>query len=100
MTKTLQEISDRIEIEELFIKYAYGIDERQIDELDDVFLPDAVVDASDLGGPRGLWPEMKVWIAKSLAAFAGHQHIPISTKIEIRGDEAFTRTVCLNPLVT
>jgi hypothetical protein len=48
--KTLQQMSDRMEIEELFIKYAYAIDERKLDELDEIFLPDAIIDNSGAGG--------------------------------------------------
>ena len=98
--KSLQEISDRMEIEELFIKYAYAIDERNYDELDDVFLPDAIFDGEDIGGPRGHWRDMKPWLIKALGSYPGFQHIPVSTKIEIKGGEAFTRTVCFNPMIT
>jgi hypothetical protein len=98
--KTLQEISDRMEIEELFIKYAYAIDERKYDELDDVFLPDAIFDGAPLGGPTGSYKVMKPWLEKALASYPGFQHVPVSTKIEIKGDEAFTKTVCFNPMIT
>jgi hypothetical protein len=97
--KTLQQISDRIEIEELFIKYAYAIDERNYDELDDVFLPDAVFDNTAVGGPRSDWPTMKKWLAIALANYAGCQHVTTSTRIDIKGDEAFTKTACFNPMV-
>jgi hypothetical protein len=98
--KTLQEISDRIEIEELFVKYAYAIDERNYDELDDVFTPDAVFDGTPLGGPKGSIQVMKPWLKEALAKYPGFQHVATSTKIEIKGDEAFTKTVCFNPMVT
>jgi hypothetical protein len=98
--KTLQEISDRMEIEELFIKYAYAIDERNFDELDDVFLPEAVIDGSSVGSAKGDYQVMKPWLKQALAMFPGYQHIPVATKIEIKGDEAFTKTVCFNPIVS
>ena len=44
MTMTLQEISDRFEIQELFVDYTQAIDRRNWDALDDVFTPDAHID--------------------------------------------------------
>ena len=40
----LQEISDRIEIDDLFARYCHAIDERDWDALDDIFTPDARID--------------------------------------------------------
>ena len=37
---SLQEISDRLEIQDLLSRYSYAIDERNWDGLDDVFTPD------------------------------------------------------------
>jgi len=97
--KTLQEISDRMEIEELFTKYAYAIDEKNYDELDDVFLPDSILDYTAVGGPRSEWSSMKSWLANALAQYAGSQHPTMNTKIDLRGDEATTKTLCFNPMV-
>ena len=41
MAMSLQEISDRMEIQDLMVSHSYAIDSRDCDALDDVFTPDA-----------------------------------------------------------
>ena len=41
---SLEEISDRFEIQQLLIDYSTAIDKRQFDDLDRVFTPDAYID--------------------------------------------------------
>jgi hypothetical protein len=41
---SLQEISDRLEIQQLLIDYSTAIDQRRFDDLDRVFTPDAYID--------------------------------------------------------
>ena len=53
MTMSLQEISDRLEIQDLLVAYSHAIDTRNWDALDDVFTPDAFIDYSDFGGGSG-----------------------------------------------
>ena len=38
---SLEEISDRLEIEQLLVDYASAIDQRSFDDLDRIFTPDA-----------------------------------------------------------
>jgi hypothetical protein len=53
MTLTLQEISDRLEIQDLLFQYADAIDQKRFDDLYDVFSEDAHVDYSVFGGSVG-----------------------------------------------
>ena len=46
---TLREISDRLEIQDRIDLYCHALDEGQLDELDQVFLPDARLDFTCLG---------------------------------------------------
>ena len=55
---SLQEMSDRLEIQDLFSRYTYAIDERNWDGLDDVFTPDAFIDYTEAGGEKGQLPEI------------------------------------------
>ena len=41
---SLQEISDRLEIQQLLVDYSTAIDQRRFDDLDKVFTPDAYID--------------------------------------------------------
>jgi ketosteroid isomerase-like protein len=96
---TLQEISDRLEIQDLLVDYAYAVDGRDWDALDNVFTPDAVIDFRATGGARGDLATIKAFLADALATFTAHQHLVAASKIELAGDTATGRTMCHNPMV-
>ena len=50
---SIQEISDRIRINDLLVRYTLAIDTKDYDLLDTVFQPDATVDYTTSGGIRG-----------------------------------------------
>jgi ketosteroid isomerase-like protein len=95
----LQEISDRMEIQNLMVDYCYAIDRKDWNALDKVFLPDAVIDYSEMAPFRGNRAEAKVWLDGSMAGIAASQHIITTSQITIEGDRAHGRTVCTNPMV-
>jgi ketosteroid isomerase-like protein len=99
MTLSLQEISDRFEIQDLLVAYSYAIDTRDWDALDDVFAPDAVIDYTEMGGTRGTLEETKAFLRKVMGMFAGFQHMVGTTQLTFDGDTAFGRTICHNPMV-
>jgi SnoaL-like domain len=41
---SLEEISDRLEIQQLLVDYSTAIDQRRLDDLDKLFTPDAYID--------------------------------------------------------
>lgn len=95
----LQEISDRLEIQDLFARYTYAIDERNWDGLDDVFTPDAVIDYTETGGARGTVAQIKAWLPVAMQRFPRFQHMVATTKLELDGDSARSRTILFNPMV-
>lgn len=96
--KSLQELSDRIEIQDLITDYSYAVDTHSWDDLDAIFTPDASLDFTATGGECGTLPEIKEWLANVLTMFAGHQHLVATSKIEIDGDTASARSICHNPM--
>ncbi len=97
----LQEISDRLEIQELFARYSHAIDTMQWDLLDDVFTPDAHIDYSSMGGIAGTLAEQKAFLEATLPTIfqRGFQHMVSNTLFDIDGDTARTRTMLFNPMV-
>lgn len=95
----LQEISDRLEIQDLMVEYCYAIDMKNWDALDEVFTPDATIDYSEMVGFKGTLPEAKKFLAEGLAVMDAGQHIVSTSKIKIEGDRAYGRTICTNPMV-
>jgi hypothetical protein len=99
MTMTLQELSDRFEINDLLAAYSHAIDTRDWDALDDVFTPDADIDYTAFGGPAGTLPEIKAFLDKAMAGFVGFQHMVAAPKVVLDGDRATAKTYCHNPMV-
>lgn len=95
----LQEISDRLEIQDLLARYSDAIDRRDLDALDALFTPDAVVDYTEFGGPRGDLATIKSFLAEVLPLHAGHYHLVGSTVIDLADDEASVRSICHNPMI-
>lgn len=96
----LQEMSDRLEIQDLLARYSHAIDEHRWDALDEVFTPDAHIDYTAAGGIAGTFPEVKSWLAEVLPAFAVTQHLAATTRLELHGDTADARTILFNPMVS
>lgn len=96
----LQEISDRLEIEQLMVNYIEAIDKQDWDRLDTVFTPDAELDYSSSGGPdgKGSYPDIKKWLQASLAIFPMTQHLIGKSEVVLDGDTAQCRTIFHNPM--
>jgi hypothetical protein len=95
---SLQEISDRLEINDLLIRYTRAIDTKDFELLDTCFLPEAFVDYTSSGGVKGPYPEVREWLAKVLAPFPAMMHFVGNSTVELDGDEARTRTYVINPM--
>lgn len=94
----LQELSDRVEIQDLIARYANAIDDQDWDALDRVFTPDAVVDYTELGGAKGNREETKRYLAEAMPNFSAFQHLSATTRLELDGDRAKARTILFNPM--
>ena len=99
MSLSLQEISDRIEIDDLLKRYTSAIDGKDYALLDTCFLPDAHVDYVSSGGIAGAYPEVRAWLEKALAIFSASVHSITNSEVELDGDRAKSRTVVHNPMV-
>lgn len=96
----LQEMSDRLEIQDLLARYCHAIDLREWDLLDEIFTPDAHIDYTAVGGIRGSFTEVKEWLATVLPSFSVTQHLAATTKLDLHGDTADARTILLNPMIS
>jgi hypothetical protein len=96
--KSQQELSDRLEIQDLITAYSYAIDFHRFDDLDEIFTPDATLDYTATGGAAGSLPEIKQWLTSVLTHFGGHQHLAATSLVELDGDTATAKTICHNPM--
>jgi len=95
---SLQEISDKLEIQQLMVDYAEALDTLQIDKMDDVFTPDAYIDYRAMGGIDGTYPEVREWLKASLKNFSNYYHMIGNVSIKVDGDKATSKIVCFNPM--
>jgi hypothetical protein len=96
----LQQISDRLEIQQLLVDYCNAIDRRDYDRLDEIFTSDAYIDYRALGGIDGRFPQVKAWLGPALAHFPHYFHLVGNMDIAVDGDQARARTACFNPMDT
>ena len=96
---SLQEISDRLEIQELLVRYSHAVDTRDWDAFEQVFTEDAVIDYTEMGGPRGGVKETRAFLESAMPMFSSFQHMIANTVLELDGDTARARTICHNPMV-
>ena len=99
MTLTIQEISDRIEINDLLIRYCTVVDARDWDAFGEIFTADAIVDYSAMGGSRGGLKQTVEYLRKAMPGFVAHQHMIANSAVQLSGDTATARTMCHNPMV-
>ncbi len=95
MVWDLQAISDRIEIEELLVRYSRALDHRDFDALQGLFTADAEFDAGSLGHPTG--PEaIRAMIEGTLTGLDATQHLVGKSLVELDGDEARVHTYLIS----
>jgi len=97
MTLSLQEISDRIEIDQLLQRYSRALDFKNFDELEPLFAEDAQFDAGSLGTPTGP-TAIRTMIQGSIGHLDATQHAVTKSLIEFApdGDSAEVRTYLIS----
>jgi hypothetical protein len=93
-----RELSDRLRIHDLLVRYTVAIDTKDWALLDTCFTPDAHLDYTSAGGVAGDYPKVRAWLEKALAPFAVTVHAISNSVVEIEGDEASARTYVHNPM--
>ena len=96
----IEEIADRLAIQDVLSRYVHALDSREIDVLDDVFTPDADFDLSQAGGKIAPWREIKKYFeGDHQRRFELDFHLFSNIKIEFaKGrDTATTRSKVFNP---
>lgn len=89
-----EQVADRLAISEVLDDYARGVDSKDWDLVLSCFAPDAHLDYSAFGGPKGGPQEVVDWIASNVANFVMTQHHITNRHITLDGDEA----VCIAEL--
>ncbi len=103
---SLQEISDRLEIQDLVWRYSEIIDAKDFDLLrEEIFTKGAFIDYSTFGGSKGDLETTIEFLHKAMKIFPNTQHLNANIQIKLAqvasaGDPAPTatgRVMCFNP---
>ena len=97
MALSLQEISDRMEIQDLLYKYAEIIDQKNFDKLREIFTEDAFIDYSVYGGAAGGLEEIIKFLKEAMTVFPNTHHLNANIQIKISGDSGSGKVMCFNP---
>jgi len=95
---TTEELIDRLEINDLLVRYTVAIDTQDWPLLDTVFTPDARVDYTSSGGIAGSYPEARKWLSEVLAIFSATAHYISNSTVDLDGDRARAKTYVYNPM--
>ena len=95
---SLQQISDRLELQQLVTDYAHAIDQRAFERLDRIFTADAYIDYRAMGGIDGRYPAIRDWLPLALQSFRGYMHLIGNCSFDVQGDQASGRIACFNPM--
>ena len=101
-TLSLEEISDRMFIEDLVIEEAAAIDERDWDRWEAAYVPDAKIDWSGNGGAKGDPKAVRAWASSVLSEenfpYPQYQHYCTNFRIRVNGDAATCRHLQIIPI--
>ncbi len=88
----LQQLSDRVEIQELLTRYCHAIDENDWATLAELFTEDADCDYSQFGGPRCDKKGLIEFLSGFVGSIAGSQHTISTMTIDLADTVAKVRT--------
>jgi 3-phenylpropionate/cinnamic acid dioxygenase small subunit len=94
----VQELHDKIEINELLARYARGVDSKDWELYKSVFTPDAFIDYSSAGAATGPRDEVAAWLEEGLEPIGMTQHFVTNVEIDLDGDRAKVRAMFYNPM--
>ena len=99
MPLTYEQISDRIEIEDVLVRYCYAVDDRDWDAYRGLFTADAVIDDRVTGGLQSGVEDHVQYLKKALAGVQLSQHAISTVLIDVNGNHAKVRAHCSCPMV-
>lgn len=99
MMKQLQNLLDKVAIEDKIKLYAQYLDYKRFDEMGDVFMPDAHIDYTVTGGAAGSFEEIRQFWPQGLGKFHSH-HLMCNVQVDVAEDRSTARSshILFNPM--
>jgi 3-phenylpropionate/cinnamic acid dioxygenase small subunit len=98
MTMRLQDLADRLEIDDLLTRYATAVDTKDWNLFATCFTADAFIDYTSAGGIKGTLSEVKQWLAQVMTGFPMTQHLVTNRAVHVDGNTATCRSCLFNPM--
>ncbi|HSB97485.1 MAG TPA: nuclear transport factor 2 family protein [Spongiibacteraceae bacterium] len=93
------ELQDRKAIEEVLYRYAWMVDQREWELMDQVFGRNATIDYTSTGGVQGPYRETLQWLDRALSSWPINLHSITNISIEFTGaTTAQTRCMFMAPM--
>jgi hypothetical protein len=92
MPMDLQQLSDRLEINDLLCRYAEALETKDWALLATCFTEDAAVDYSASGGVQGTLEQAVAFLSQTIPLFSATFFVCTNAQVSIDGDEATGRT--------
>ncbi len=92
--RTVQELADRVAIQDVIARVAIALDRRDPEMLGSCFTRDAVFEY--VGVSKSTGAENIKWAAKRMERYSSSQHTLTTQRIQMRGDEADAETYAVN----
>jgi len=99
MVLTNEQISDRLEIQDVLTRYCYAVDDRDWDAYRSLFTAGALIDDRVTGGLKSGVEEHIHYLRRALSGILLSQHATSTVLIEVHGDRATLRAHCSCPMV-
>jgi hypothetical protein len=99
MVVSNEQISDRLEIEDVLTRYCYAVDDREWEAYRALFTADAVIDDRVTGGLQSDVEEHIKYLKRALSKVHLSQHAISTVLVELSGNSANVRAHCSCPIV-
>jgi hypothetical protein len=97
---SVEEMADRMAINDLITRYVHALDDREYDVLDSVFMPETVFDLTSAGAIRGTWPEVKELYKSQKDVYVNYLHVYGNVRIDFEPGRtlAKVKSKVINPI--
>lgn len=85
-------------IEQVLYAYAWMVDRRKWDMMDEVFAPGAIIDYTSTGGIQGEYRPTLEWLDRALSAWPINLHHITNVSIRVSGERATSRCYFTAPM--
>jgi hypothetical protein len=101
MTYSVEEVADRLAINDALIRYCHALDDHDYETLDTVFLDSCVIDLTAAGAMRDEWKEVKKFFRRLRDTCTRDMHffgVSRITFTDARRESARVKSKVINPM--